>query len=552
MLNFFVFFIVYYLSFLSICSYGKHFRLIFFKHANNDVNFNNEFGNFFFGVAFFIIFSWLYNFSFGLKNEWINLMIFIIGLICFILDKNKTNNKIFYFLPVFLFSGILVYNNHNDFHLYHFQNIIELIDNNPKIGIGNLNPKYVYASFFIYFESLFHFPIYQYEFTNVPRYLVFVSICGYLLFNVLERNKFNQFLSAVLLIFFLLKFKRFSEHGYDYIVTFFIIFIFLEFFYTNKKKIYHLKSMLFFFAILVCIKVTGLFFLPFIIYAICKNYLIIFSEKSWSKNLIPTFIVLFIFIMNSFLNSGCILYPLKSSCFNQNLISWSVNYNYIEKESDVAKQWAKGFYHQDKSNKELSYEKFLKNGKWIPSWFQSHFKNKIFEPILIFISTVLIYYFLSRSKKEKEKKNSLKIFILSFISLIFWFFSLPQLRFGYSFVLIYIFLLFSFFLKNENALNKRCKIFILLAIVFFNYYNINRIFDEFSQNINFPFYQTLSYKTQMNRTNDVAYQTYIRGKSNIRVIDEKKNLLLKYNLSFFEDNLNYYKKYNFIIIEQLH
>lgn len=551
--NFFIFFIIFYLAFLSVYIYGKYFRLLFFKYENDHNKINNEFTNFFFGISFFIIFSWFYHFSFGIKNEWINLIIFIIGGIFFIFDKSKINNKIFYFLPVFLFSGILIYNNHNDFHLYHFQNIIELTDNNPKIGIGNLNPKYIYASLFIYFESLFNFPIYKYEFINIPRYLVFVSICGYLLFNVLEKNnKFNQFFSAVFLIFFLLKFKRFSEHGYDYIATFFIIFMFLEFFYINQKKIYQLKSILFFFAILICIKVTGLFFLPFIIYATYKNYLINFSKEIWLKNLTLPFILLSIFLMNSFLNSGCILYPLKSSCFNQNLISWSVNYNYIYNESNAAKKWAKGFYHQNKSNKVLNYQEYSKSGKWIFSWFQSHFKNKIFEPMLIFICIFLIYYFLSRSKKVKENKNNLKIFILTLVSLTFWLFSLPQLRFGYSYVLICIFLFLSFFVKKKNIINEKCKIFILFVVISFNFFNIKRIFDEFSQNKNFPFYQTLSYKTNINTTNDVAYHTFFRDKNNTRVIDERENLSFNYNLIFLEENLNFYKKYNFIIIEKLH
>ena len=548
-LNFFIFFITFYLAFLSIYTYGKYFRLLFFKHENDDLNINNEFTNLFFGIAFFIIFSWFYHFSFGLKNEWINLFVFLLGIVFFILDKNKINNKIFYFIPVVLYSGILIYNNHNDFHLYHFQNIIELTDNNPKIGIGNLNPKYVYASLFIYFESLFHFPIYQYEFINIPRYLVFVSICGYLLLNVLEKNKFNQFLSAVLLIFFLLKFKRFSEHGYDYIAIFFIIFIFLEFFYTNQKKICNIKSIIFFFSVLICIKVTGLFFLPFIIYAIYKNFLIDFTIQNWLKNLIPTFLVIFIFLTNSFLNSGCIFYPLKSTCINQNKISWSVNYNYIDQESDVAKKWAKGFYHQNSSDKISNYDEYLKNGKWIFSWFQSHFMNKIFEPILIFICIFLIYYFLSRTDRKKEK-NNLSIIVLSYLSLLSWLLNLPQLRFGYSYVLMCAFLTFYFFLKKEISVNKKSKVFILLAFVFFNFHNMKRIFIEFDQNANFPFYQTLSYETQLNQINNLSYHKHIRDKNNVRVVNEKEKLILKYNLIFLNEDLDIQKKYNFIILEQ--
>ena len=55
-------------------------------------------------------------------------------------------------------------------------------------------------------------PKYNIQFFNIPRYLGFIAICGYLLLNIIEKNNSNKsFISSVILVFFLIKFRRFSE-----------------------------------------------------------------------------------------------------------------------------------------------------------------------------------------------------------------------------------------------------------------------------------------------------------------------------------------------------
>ena len=271
-LNLIIFFAFYLLVFFSTYSYGFILRKYFFK---NEISLNeNEFINIFFGIGFFIVFGWIYHIS-GLKNEWLNLSIFIIGGIIFFNKKVRPRNLLFFLiLPLILFSGLVIFKGHNDFHLYHFQNIIELTDGNPKIGIGNLSVKYIYNSLFVYFESILSFPNYKFQFFNIPRFLGFVAICGYLLLNIIEKNNFDKsFISSVILVFFLLKFRRFSEHGYDYSVIFYTTFIFIEYFYRNLKDQTYLKSILFLFSISCAIKVTGLFFFTIYILYYLQNIL---------------------------------------------------------------------------------------------------------------------------------------------------------------------------------------------------------------------------------------------------------------------------------------
>ena len=552
-LDLLIYFTFYYIAYLSIYAYGKNFRLIFFqdkKALHPNEYYENEYVDLFFGISFLTILSWLYNFSFGLKNEWINFLIIIIGFVVFIFGKKQTKKKIFYFLPIVLFIGIIIYNNHNDFYLYHFQNIIEL-DGQPKIGIGNLNPKYVYASIFVYFESLFNFPWSQHKYINIPRYLVFVIICGYLCSKILgKKDSLIHFFSSIFLFFILIKFKRFSEHGYDYIAIFFTIFIFIEYFYSNLEKKYNFQNILFFFTILVSFKITGIFFLPFLIYAVYINYSLNLRLKYFLRAIIPGSIVAAIFLINSFLNSGCIFYPIKNTCFNSKTISWSVNYDQIFHEGDVAKKWAKGFYHQNKDEKIGNYQEYLKYGRWILSWFKSHFLKKIIDPILIFISIFLIFYFLSRSTLNVKKRKK-PLLALSLISLLFWLFTMPQLRFGYFYVLLNLFFLSSIFFKKEIVLNNKTKIFTILAFIFFNIHNLNRIYSEYREISYFPWYQNVFYRTTQFQKNGISYTEYVYDKKNNKIPETNKDNIFPTNLLVSGNKINLYKKYNFIIIENL-
>jgi hypothetical protein len=533
-LNLIIFFAFYLLVFFSIYSYGFIFRKYFFK---NEISLNeNVFINIFFGLGFFIVFSWIYHIS-GLKNEWLNLSIFIIGGIIFFNKRVRPRNLLFFLvLPLILFSGLVIFKGHNDFHLYHFQNIIELTDENPKIGIGNLSVKYIYNSLYIYFESILSIPNYKFQFFNIPRFLGFLAICGYLLLNIIEKNNFDKsFISSVILVFFLIKFRRFSEHGYDYLVIFFTTFIFIEYFYRNLKDQTYLKSILFLFSITCAIKVTGLFFLPFIFFIIYKTYFKM-KKKIFYKSFFPSFFVGLIFLINSFFNSGCIFYPFKSTCFNSNTIPWAVNYKMIDLEKKVSSKWAKGFYHQKENPKILSYQSYKKNFNWISSWYQSHFKSKMLEPCLIFILILYIFYF---SSKKTNKNNFFKYnkvnLILFFFSILLWLFLLPQFRFGYSYIILFIFLALNFSFNYEPKLNKFSFVIIIFSLLFFNLSNFQRVKDEYYKNEYFPFYQTIFFKTYSLENNEVNYKIYKKNSKGERIPIVTKTFNPQYNVKYSND-----------------
>ena len=533
-LNLFIFFVIYLLVFFSTFSYGLLLRKFFFK---NEISSNeNEFINVFFGIGFFLVFSWIYYFS-GFKNEWINLGIFIIGGITFFIKEVRPKNLHFFlFLPLALFPGLVIFQGHNDFHLYHFQNIIELTDKNPTIGIGNLSVKYIYNSLYVYFESILSVPNYNFQFFNIPRFLGFVAICGYLFLNIIEKNSFNKsFISSVILVFFLIKFRRFSEHGYDYLVIFYTTFIFIEYFYRNLNEKIYLKSILFLFSIICAIKITGLFFLPFIIFIIFKSFNQI-KIKYFYKYFLPSFFVGFIFLINSVLNSGCIFYPFKETCFSPNTIPWSVDYKIIDLEKKVSSKWAKGYYHQEDKTKIKSYENYQKNFYWLSSWFESHFKNKILEPCLIFTFIFYTLYLLSKkTKKNNLYKYSKTNLILIIFSILLWLFILPQFRFGYSYIILFIFLCLFLFLNYEPQVTRLSFAIIILSLVFFNLSNFQRVKNEYYKNNYFPFYQTIFFNTYSLKNDQSNYKIYKRNTNGDKITIIKEKFYPQYNLKYYDD-----------------
>ena len=174
-------------------------------------------------------------FLFGV-NKIFNIFLLIFGII-FFFRNSKIDKNLFYLCLylLILFTGIITSKSHDDFTLYHFQYFKELVNLPIKIGIGNLDIRYSYSSMFVFIQTLFFFPYFEFNFFHIPSFLIFSSLIGYLFTTFESKNKISiNFLKALLSIFLLIKFNRLSEFGYDFIGQFLLILIF--FLIINKKK----------------------------------------------------------------------------------------------------------------------------------------------------------------------------------------------------------------------------------------------------------------------------------------------------------------------------
>jgi len=467
------FLLITYISLCSFIGFGILTSSILFKENIT----KNIFNNFFLGLVFIFPLSMLYYIVIG-NHELINICILLIGFLIFLKKSNFNDIKFILFVTVLFFIGLLISKSHEDFSVYHFQHIVELSDGNLKFGLSNLDTRYFYSSIFSHVQTLFRFYYFEYNLINIPSYIIFLSLIGYL-FKEIERNN-NNFINTFFLILIIFKFKRFSEFGYDYIGQFILIYLFLEFIYKKKLKSLILEAkLILIFTISVMIKVTNIYFLPFLIvkFFFKKKFLDILKILKTKMLFIPLLILIFTFTMNSFLKTGCLNYLFKDTCISSDKYSWVFEYNQIEFSKKLSKNWSRGFYHQTKNKYEE--EVYNKNFKWLNNWINGHFLIKIFPFILLLIFILLILRFFIFKKKPLIKSKDKLCLLASSISILIWLINFPQYRFGFTSIIIFIFLIFELFVNiPEKFEKKRLMSVLLIGIVFFNLSNLSRISSE--------------------------------------------------------------------------
>ncbi len=482
------FYLLLLLSYFSIAGYGKKIT-IFFNNNNN----KNASECFFYGLIVIIPLSILKVTLFN-TNLVASLIILFFGIILFFKYFKIKDLYQDIIILIFLFLGLLISKTHEDFYYYHLQYLREINNEFYVLGLAVADIKYIYGSSIAYLQSIFVINE-NYNYIHIPIFLFFSSTTIFFLKEIFNKknNDLETFYSLFISILLLIKFKRISEFGYDYIYHFLFFFIFYSFFLKNNKNLFFLSS---FFIILIFIKNTSFLLIPFYILFLLKNFLNLESLRNF--NLLKLFIVTSlcsIFIINIFLKSGCILIPSKITCLNKN-IPWTVNYK--ESNAKTAISWAKGYYHQDENVRITSEDEFNKKFRWTKNWFSNHFKNKVSEYLLVLLfCTALILIFninLKTKKNLQDKRKIIFLFLTSLISLCLWFSIIPQFRFGISQITLTFFFPLYFIAYKYFNFKKLIRLVLLLifSLSIYNFSNLYRINKEFSRKdlhkfSNFPF-----------------------------------------------------------------
>ena len=196
-----LFYIFFFLLIFSIIGYGALANINLTKTSSYNI-----FNFFFFGIIVLLVLSIFYYYLVP-NNKVLNLLLFFFGLFLNYKFLSFKNYKIIFFISFLLFSGILISKTHEDFSVYHFQHIKELSDGYIKFGLSNLDPRYFYSSIFSFIQTLYIFPYFDYYLINLPSYLIFVSLVGYLFVEIFKKKINSIFL--FFLIFLIVKFKIF-------------------------------------------------------------------------------------------------------------------------------------------------------------------------------------------------------------------------------------------------------------------------------------------------------------------------------------------------------
>ena len=148
-----------------------------------------------------------------------------------------------------------------------------IINYKPKnyIGIANLDFRYAYSTMLAYIQALLKLPFFDYKFVQIPIYLIYVSFIGYIFTSInLTKDKIFSYLKLTLIFLLMLKFHRFSKHGFDFAGQFFSLLIFFKIF-ENKDNLFKEKMLIIYlFVFTILIKLNNVILLPLLLLLLIK------------------------------------------------------------------------------------------------------------------------------------------------------------------------------------------------------------------------------------------------------------------------------------------
>lgn len=498
-----LFFVISLLYFYSVLGFGK---------VTSDNN-SNYFESYLDGTIILLILSYLIYLTIG-TNHTINLIILFVGLIFYFKENKKYKiikykNIILLFLS--LFSILIISKTHEDFNGYHYFSIYEIFNHNLRLGVSNLNIRFFQSSLLAHNQALLVFPYFDFKLVHLSSFFIYFSIIGYFIIILFSINLKNNevFYSILCLFIMLIKFNRLSEYGYDYIAQFILLIVFHKIYFLNSNDNETIKAIIYF-LLTVLIKPITLFFIPIMTYIIYKKDFNFYRRIPRIKYFL-IFSLFFILISSSFFKTGCLFYPLNKTCFPIEKISWSEK-EIVEEYTEITSLWAKGFMWQEDTKYQRINDPNLykKNFNWLKYWIELHFFYKVFEFLLIIFGSIIIintYFSKDKLNFHKNNKDKIILILLSLLSIIFWLWTVPQFRFGFSSMIIFSYLLKDYFFNTQVKFEKKKFLHIfILGLVVLNFKNLNRINSEFERNDfytfkNFPFYTEIEIKNDYSNLN---------------------------------------------------
>ena len=456
----------------------------------------------FLGIILLALIS--YSSTIFIKHGYVfNFIFLLLGIIFFILNlknfqKFKKDLIYLFFSTSILLIFISIGKNHDDFPYYHFPYITLLTEYSHPFGLGQLNNGFRSPSSIFFISSLFFLPkVGIYLFHLTPALILnFANII--LLQDIFNKEFFqNQnllcFLSLLSFSFINIFFFRLAEHGTDRsgMIIVLLSVIYLINLVNNKEinfdNIKYNENIMKIFIIFICFAATikpyylinFSFFLLLIIFEHTRK---IFFKLFFSRVFYLCLILIFFIVFFTFINSGCLIFPIKATCSKDLL--WSLDKDLVYQTKVWFELWSKGGANPNLViNDRIEYISGL---NWLSNWIQNYFFNKVLDFLtgIIFLTLVIFLIFFKRDKKNIFFYNN-NFFVYTLIVLLFleWFFKHPTLRYGgYHLIALLLFIPISMKLSNFKIdyeyFLKRSLIIISITLVIFFARNFNRLDNE--------------------------------------------------------------------------
>ena len=443
---------------------------------------NSNFFTFFIGAIAISSVGLLLNFFVPL-SQLTNTLVYTLIIIIFLFKtKLNFNKKIFLFLIISsLITFLLIIKsnvNRPDAGLYHLPYISILNENKIFFGLSNIHSRFAHVSIIQYLSAINNNYLFLNNGISIPLASIVSFFYLYFFFDVWkiikdkEHPNISKIFSLFILIYISFKITRYSSFGNDavaHLSYFYLISCILK---NTLKEVNFSKILLISVFIFINKPMLGLVFLiPSTIFLIKNNFKFI---KIFNPIFSLPILLLSIWLIKNIIISGCVIFPIKNTCIEK--LPWT-NIEQIRVTQTEGQAWSKGW--PDRLNKKISMKEFNKDFNWVGAWGKKHMKYilNIITPYIVVLLLIIIFIKnrtkIHKSSKNKDKDLLIRLWLSILTSLIgtfSFFFIFPIYRYGYSYLITLISLLFIIAIKNNVKGMKNVfifKLFLILSLIAF-------------------------------------------------------------------------------------
>lgn len=453
-------------NFVYFCC-GKLFVL------EKDNDFHSQFYLYFIGFIIISFIALLLNFFIPL-TPLINSIVYSVIIFLFTIKTKFVLNKRdinFLLISSFLTFLLIIYStvNRPDAGLYHLPYISTINDNKIIFGLSNIHFRFGHISILQYTSAINNNYLFFNNGISIPLASIvsfFYLFFFYDIWKILKKKNLNlsNFFSLFIIIYISFKISRYSEFGNDavaHLSFFYLIHCLLK---NNVKKINLHKILLVSVFTFINKPTLGLVFIaPIIIlilqhkFKIKKIFFLLFS--------FPNFF-LYLWLIKNIVISGCGIYPVKITCIKS--LPWT-DIQKVITVSNESEAWSKAW--PDRINQNITIEEFKKNFNWLDAWSKKHLKYILKILITYIIILLIIILFIKIKFKnvttENNKDENTRFFLcltICIVGTLSFFFIFPLYRYGYSYIVTLISLIFMSLIRKKTSLNKNVTIYKFILI----------------------------------------------------------------------------------------
>ncbi len=398
-----------------------------------------------------------------------NIIIFIGA--CFLYYKLKKNNTINMIslgrteLGVMVLAGLLVLENathasgNPDTNLYHAQAIRWIENYHVVPGLGNLHSRFAFNSNWLVLNALFSFAFLKIQsFHLLPGLFFFISVLYFLSgISEIAKGKFlasNLFKTLLIPISFHIWASEISSPGTDMpanVLIWIIISLWLEVYENNSKVKRVIILLLSLLAITFKLSALPILLLPaydFLIHL--KN-----REIALVRNILVLVVICVTpWILRNFVISGYWAYPVPALISFSPKVDWQIPEELVRKEARIVQTWARQ-YNLNAKTSNLPWE-------WMSFWLSRLTPLQFFIFWISFLSP-----FIYGTIAVFDKPVHYLAYWCSYIGVLFWLFSAPDIRFGYGFLITVNLLVIIPIVNNMLAYKKIFGVLLNTLILFY-------------------------------------------------------------------------------------